>query len=157
MKRIISAAVLMFGLAAPAWAGYDEGLAAYKRGDYEAALREFRLLAEHGDAGAQRFLGGMYLFGRGVSQNGTKAAKWYRKAAEQHDPKAEYRIGTMYHAGRGVPHDDVVAEMWLILAASHGHARAIKWRDALAKMMTPADVSKSQRLARVWWAKHGKK
>ncbi len=34
MKRIIAAAVLMLGLAAPAWAGFDEGLAAARRGDY---------------------------------------------------------------------------------------------------------------------------
>ncbi len=45
MKRIIAIAVLMFDLAAPAWAGFDEGTAAYKRGDYATALREWRPLA----------------------------------------------------------------------------------------------------------------
>ena len=155
--RMISAtvAVLLLAIGSPwcAWAGYDDGAAAYKRGDYEAALREFRLLAEHGDAAAQRFLGGMYLFGRGVPQSGAEAANWYRKAAEQDDPKAEYRIGTMYHAGRGVPQDDVVAQMWLNLAASHGHKRCIRWRNALAKRMTSAQVTEAQRLAREWMAK----
>ena len=53
MKRIIAIAVLMFGLAAPAWAGLDEGLAAYERGDYATAAREWRPLAEGGDAKAQ--------------------------------------------------------------------------------------------------------
>ena len=38
------------GLTAPAWAGFDEGLAAYQRGDYATALREWRPLAEQGDA-----------------------------------------------------------------------------------------------------------
>ncbi len=33
------------GLTAPAWAGFDEGLAAYNRGDYATALREFRPLS----------------------------------------------------------------------------------------------------------------
>ncbi len=33
MKRIISAVVVLIGLAASAWAGFDEGMAAYKRGD----------------------------------------------------------------------------------------------------------------------------
>ncbi len=28
------------GLTAPAWAGFDEGLAAYDRGDYATALRK---------------------------------------------------------------------------------------------------------------------
>ncbi len=36
------------GLTAPAWAGFDEGEEAYKRGDYATALREWRPLAERG-------------------------------------------------------------------------------------------------------------
>ncbi len=53
MNRIISAVIVLIGLAAPAWAGFDEGVAAYERGDYESALREFRPLAEQGVADAQ--------------------------------------------------------------------------------------------------------
>ena len=53
MMSIICAAVLMFGLAAPARAGFDEGLAAVKRGNYGTALREWRPLAEQGYADAQ--------------------------------------------------------------------------------------------------------
>ena len=53
MRRIIAAVVLMFGLAAPAWAGFDEGMAAYTSGDYATALREWRPVAEQGDAIAQ--------------------------------------------------------------------------------------------------------
>ena len=32
----------MLGLTAPAWAGLDEGAAAYIRGDYATAIREWR-------------------------------------------------------------------------------------------------------------------
>ncbi len=46
MKRVTAFAVLLVVLAAPARAGLDEGVAAYERGDYETALREFRPLAE---------------------------------------------------------------------------------------------------------------
>lgn len=35
-----------------AWAGWDEGLAAYEKGDYATALREWKPLAEQGDAAA---------------------------------------------------------------------------------------------------------
>ncbi len=49
MKRIALAAVLLFVLVGPAWAGFDEGSAAYERGDYETALKEYRPLAEQGD------------------------------------------------------------------------------------------------------------
>ncbi len=48
MKRVTAFAVLLVVLAAPAWAGFDEGVAAYKRGDDATALREFRVLAAQG-------------------------------------------------------------------------------------------------------------
>ena len=40
-------------LAAPAWGDFDDGQAAYERGDYETAFEEFLPLAEQGDALAQ--------------------------------------------------------------------------------------------------------
>ena len=42
-RLMILMIALVVGLAAPAWAGFYEGLAAYDRGDYETALREWRL------------------------------------------------------------------------------------------------------------------
>ncbi len=69
MKRVTAFAVLLVVLAAPAWAGWDEGVAAYYRGDYATALREFRVLAEQGDAKAQFSLGVMYRNGQGVTQD----------------------------------------------------------------------------------------
>ena len=47
MKRIVLALVLLLSMPSPAWAGFDEEVAAYKRGDFETALREWRPLAEH--------------------------------------------------------------------------------------------------------------
>ena len=60
MKRLLMALVLGCALSAPAWAGFDEGWAAYSRGDYKTALREWRPLAEQGDAVAQHYLGVTY-------------------------------------------------------------------------------------------------
>ena len=71
------------GLTAPAWAGFDEGMAAHERGDYATALREWSPLAEQGHAGAQNNLGFMYRNGQGVPQDYAEALQWYRKAAEQ--------------------------------------------------------------------------
>ena len=45
MKRVTAFAVLLVVLAAPAWADWDEGVAAYDRGDYATALREWRPFA----------------------------------------------------------------------------------------------------------------
>jgi len=56
------------GLTAPAWAGLDEATAAYIRGDYATAIREWRPLAKQGVADAQYNLGIMYDHGEGVPQ-----------------------------------------------------------------------------------------
>ncbi len=60
MKRILATVFLCLLLATPACAGYDEGMEAHKRGDFAAALREWRPLAEQGNADAQYNLGFMY-------------------------------------------------------------------------------------------------
>ncbi len=100
------------GLTAPAWAGWDEGEAAYKRGDYAAALRELRPLAEQGFAEAQHNLGVMYEDGQGVPKDYAEALKWYRKAAEQGYARAQNNLGFMYRNGRGVPQDYAKALQW---------------------------------------------
>ncbi len=83
MKRIALVAVLMFGHATSAWAGFDEGMAVYERGDYATALEEWLPLANGGDASAGYNLGVMYDHGQGVPQDYAEAVKWYRLAAER--------------------------------------------------------------------------
>jgi len=120
IRKLILAAVVAVGLAAPAWAGFEEGLAAYKSGDYETALREFRPLAEQGHAVAQYNLGVVYDEGRGVPQDDAEAVKWYRIAAEQGYALAQYNLGVMYYEGQGVSQDYVQTHMWYNLAAAQG-------------------------------------
>ena len=45
------------GFVPVAQAGYEEGWAAYDRGDYATAAKELKPLAEQGDADAQNWLG----------------------------------------------------------------------------------------------------
>ena len=57
--------------------------------------------------------------------------------------------------GRGVPQDYVQAHMWFNLAASRtlpGKDRdfSVKNRDIVAGLMTPAQISEAQKLAREW-------
>ena len=63
-------------------ANFQKGLDAYKRGDYQSALREWRTLAEKGDVIAQYNVGSMYRRGDGVPQDYKTAVKWYTFAAE---------------------------------------------------------------------------
>ncbi len=136
------------GPTAPAWAGVDEGVAAFMRGDYATAFREWRPLAEQGNASAQNNLGGMYGQGLGVTQDYVQALQWYRKAAEQGDAHAQYNLGSMYRDGQGVPQDYVQAYMWFKLAASR--LPPGEDRDIVAMRMTPAQISEAQKLAREW-------
>ena len=140
---------LLLGSAGVSWsADFQKGITAYKSKDYKTALREWKPLAEQGDADAQRNLGLIYVLGQGVIQDYDEAAKWYSKAAEQGDPVAQYNLGLMYVRGQGVIQDLVYAHMWFNLAASTGLAEAVKDRGVAAKRMTSADISKAQELAR---------
>ena len=88
MKRIVGTVAVLIGLGTPAWAGIETGLAAYLRGDYETAAREYRALAENNDPAAQFGLGLLYHFGEGVPQDHAEAARWYRRAAMQGEARA---------------------------------------------------------------------
>ena len=87
----------------PVFAGFDEGLAAAKKGDYATALKEWRPLAERGDANAQYNLGVMYHSGQGVTQDYRQAVVWWRKAAEQGLAAAQHNLGGMYDTGKVLP------------------------------------------------------
>ncbi len=101
MDRTLAATLLCLMLATPTWAGFYEGLAAYKLGEYATALREWRRLAEQGHAKTQYNLGVLYQKGQGVPQDDAEALQWYRKAAEQGNARAQRRLGFMYGRGRG--------------------------------------------------------
>ena len=73
----------------PAWAGIDEGEAAYNRGEYATALRECQPLAGEGNHKAQMLLGRMYLEGQGVPKDAEQAEFWFILAAASGDPMAE--------------------------------------------------------------------
>jgi TPR repeat protein len=119
IKSVVVAAVLVAALRGGLAADFHEGLAAYKRGDYEAALREWRPLAAQGDAEAQYRLARMYYHGEGVRDD-AQAAKWYRLAAEQEHVKAQNNLALMYEEGRGVEQDDAEAVRWYRRAAEQG-------------------------------------
>jgi uncharacterized protein len=129
---------------------FQQGVAAWNRGDYATALQLFRPLAERGNIRAQALLGFSYASGSGVPQDYAEAAKWYQRAADTGDDIAQYNIGIMHQNGQGVPQDLVRAYMWLDLAAMRGHQGAAMDRDKLVKSMTAAQIAEAQELARKW-------
>jgi uncharacterized protein len=104
---------------------FQEGLAAYKKGDYPVALEKFKSLAEKGNAEAQYNLGVMYILGRGVPQDTKQAVDLWSKAADQgNSANAQFNLGVMYRQGKGVPADDKQAVSYWAKAAEQGHTQA---------------------------------
>jgi TPR repeat protein len=101
---------------------FQKGLTAAQRGDYTTALREWRPLAEQGNADAQYNLGVMYRDGLGVTQDYVEAVKWFRKPAEH--VLAEHNLGVLYERGQGVAQNHVEALKWYRKAAERGLAEA---------------------------------
>ena len=124
--------------------------------DYEEAVRWYRLAADQGLASAQFNLGVMYDRGRGVAQDWDEAVRWYLLAADQGLPAAQYNLGFMYDRGRGVTLDFVEALRWVNLAAARVSAdrqqRYADARDALASLMTPAQVAEAEKRTLEWQA-----
>jgi len=151
IKSLLATLVVSLSLAAPVLAGpFEDGEAAYERGDYVTALRLMRPLAEQGQTNAQYFIGMMYAIGNGVRQDYVEAVKWFRKAAEQGDASAQNSLGSMYLNGYGVSQDYVVAHKWFNLAAARGNKLAERNRVTVSIAMTPDQIAEAQRLAREW-------
>ncbi|MDP6516910.1 MAG: tetratricopeptide repeat protein [Alphaproteobacteria bacterium] len=128
---------------------------------FAEALKYLRLAADQGLAVAQATLGSMYSTGEGVPLDETKAVKWYLLAAEQGHALAQSILGLSYASGQGVSQDIVQAHMWLNLAASsfsaadkENRTEVAQSRDRLAKLMTPAEITEAQKLAREWAEQH---
>jgi TPR repeat protein len=86
-------ALLSSALLPSAWAGpWEDGMAAYNRGDYVPAIRLFRPLAEAGNPKAQSVIGAMYRKGQGVAKNSARAFMWFSLAAKRGDARAKAEL-----------------------------------------------------------------
>ena len=148
---VLSLLLAVHGLA---WGGFNEGLEAARNGNYDTAMKEWKPLAEQGDANSQYHLGVLYHNGLGVPQDYKQAMNWYRKAAQQGLAAAQYNLGVIYHNCNSEAQNYVQAYMWFSIAIENGAAGATSNRDLTASKMTPAQITEAQRLARDWAAKY---
>ena len=79
-KRMIFAgpilAAQILGSAGALAGPFEDGMAAYNRGDYMPAIRLFRPLAGQGNARAQHLIGVMYHRGEGVARNPVRGTRY---------------------------------------------------------------------------------
>ena len=124
MRTLLAALALWLCMSGALAGPFEDGFTAVQRGDYAAALKLWKPLADQGYSDAQYNLGVMYDNGKGVPQDDAEALKWYRKAADQGLAQAQYNLGVMYDEGKGVPQDYAEALKWYRKAADHGEASA---------------------------------
>ncbi len=149
MKRFLIFPITIILLSAtPVYADFAMGVAAYKNGDFENALKEWRPLADQGFADAQWALASMYQYGDGVTQDFKTAFRWYKLAAEQGNAIAQNSLGEMYLQGQGVTQDRIRALMWFNVYASKLPELEAFNRESFEKNMSVGDISLAQDLAR---------
>lgn len=96
------------------------GVDAWNRGDYRAAVDQWRGPAVAGDALAQYNLGQAYKLGRGVPLDPVLAESWFRKSAQQGLPQGEDNYGlALFQGGKKAD-----AVPWLEKSIARGEPRA---------------------------------
>jgi len=120
-RKLWLCAAALVAFAAPAAAqDVQSGIAAWQAGDYNAAVQQWRPLADAGNADAQFNLAQAYRLGRGVAQNLNLAEQWFERAARQRHEQAGASLGLLlFQNGRARE-----AMPWLQAAAGRGDPRA---------------------------------
>lgn len=142
-RILIGICYCLYLAATPAVATLEEGLNAYKRGDFTTALRELLPEAEMGNGEAQFYIGMMHEYGRGVAANEAEALQWYERAART---RQSFQAGIRLAAERGEINTQVMLAMQYWDQDQDGEA-AMKW---LARAAEQGDRSAQHLLATIY-------
>ncbi|PHR85242.1 MAG: hypothetical protein COA59_02435 [Colwellia sp.] len=106
--------------------GNDLELGIYElnRGEFHAAIEQFRPLVVEGYAPAQYQMAIVYQHGYGVAKNGMKALTLFELAAKQNYSDAQFELALIYSEGKLVPQDLKKAYELTHKAAKKGLASA---------------------------------
>jgi hypothetical protein len=124
LLRLTTATILLCASSLGAAADTAAGLAAYEKGDYEAARTLLKPEADKGDAEAQVKYGLIFAKGLGVPADEREAFKWFQKSAAQGNAQAMYNMGVAYDLGVAGAKDIPKAVEWYRKAAEKDYLRA---------------------------------
>lgn len=115
--------------------------------------------ARQGHIDAEFYISTCYSAGWGVIPDDAKQVVWLRRAAEQGDTRSQFYLGHSYDSGKGVTRDYSEAYFWFDLAASaevthDWQVDAVKRRDMVAALLTPAKIVSLQQRVREWHKDH---
>ncbi len=125
-KKIVPLIFLLLSSFSTLSQGNDLELGVYElnRGEFHAAIEQFRPLVAEGYAPAQYQMAIVYQQGYGVAKNGMKALELFRLAAEQNYSDAQFELALIYSEGKLVPQDLKKAYRLTHKAAKKGLANA---------------------------------
>ena len=121
--------------------------AAYDKGNYEEAFKQFLSMAEEGNPLAMSSTGVMYDMGQGTTKDYAKAIEWYKKSADAGNQFGQFNLGTMYYMGTGVEKNMVTACKWFVLATRQGNGQARIHMHICEKYLNDTQRAESNRLA----------
>jgi TPR repeat protein len=122
LSCVISVMILMLSPAAAD--SLDDGVQAYERGDYQAAIEAWMPLADQGDRDALFNMGQLYRMGKGLARDPVMAEYFYRQAAEKGHLAAQGNLGTLYYFGFDDSPRIAPALQWWHKAARGGDSRS---------------------------------
>ena len=104
MYKKILLLILLLGFGGFSYATFEYAVDKYYKENIEAAYPQFKILAEQGDAKAQRYLAYIYESGEGdIEQDELLALSWKEKSleglmllSEEGDPEAQYYLCLLY-------------------------------------------------------------
>ena len=92
-------------------------------------------------------IGRLYERGTGLLQNYSEAEKMYLQSAKQGHVAAQSQLGTLYASGPKVFDRPVEAYAWLCVAVANGDRSTADLRDTVARLLSPDEFTKAQKLA----------
>ena len=150
-RTSILALVVIAGVAAPAFAGYDEGVKAIQANDMVKAEKELELLSKERDPRAQ-FLMGLYVYGNAESKlfDLNKATPLLLDAAERGYTPAMIPLAGAYAEGKGVPKSLFEAYKWVAIAERWNVPQATMLLEHAARDLKPNEIEKATAAAQAF-------
>ncbi len=102
------------------YAGIEDGMEAYHRGDYAKARTLYQAAADKGDPAGKHLMAGLYYQGHGVKKDIDKALALFKEAASSDYIPSIANLGVMYMTGDGVEQDYKMAFNYYLKAAELG-------------------------------------
>ena len=129
LMRVLLTLMLSLGVPLAASADYALGLAAFERGDFATAEREFSALAQQGHPDSQYSLAMLYL--KSEPPEYARAIPWLEKSARRGLPDSQYMLGMLSLYGVGLAKNTGQGMHWLALASGQGNEDAQALLDQL--------------------------